>query len=261
MGDQPDEAFSHNSQPPLNPIYEYPASNTGQQNIDTYKQKKEDENKELGKLSSKDFENSNIKSGLNTYENYEQGGFININNKINNIPNYKNINSSNNFRLNSFMENCEQYENSNNINNINNINNKNNNNNINIINNDNNYNNNNNINIPPNLINQNNNNTFNNPNNNEEEDDYALFEEGQKHNQSKTKENNDEKKEREDLDDVSLDEKSDNEKNFNDLLLAQYIKVKRVKSKWKVSFKDCVLQNEGKEFVLGSIHGDLDRDW
>lgn len=54
---------------------------------------------------------------------------------------------------------------------------------------------------------------------------------------------------------------SDNEKEFTDHLLAQYEKVKRVKSKWKVYLKGCVVQKDKKEIICGRVTGDLEREW
>ena len=57
------------------------------------------------------------------------------------------------------------------------------------------------------------------------------------------------------------DKNSDNELEFNDQLLAQYDKVKRVKNKWKVILKGCVVQKDNKEYICGKVHGELERDW
>jgi len=57
------------------------------------------------------------------------------------------------------------------------------------------------------------------------------------------------------------DKNSDNEQEFNDQLLAQYDKVKRVKNKWKVILKGCVVQQDNKEYICGKVHGELERDW
>ena len=59
----------------------------------------------------------------------------------------------------------------------------------------------------------------------------------------------------------SYSDKSNNEKDFSNYLLAQYEKVKRVKNKWKVSLKGCIVQKDKKEYVCGKIHGELAREW
>ena len=57
------------------------------------------------------------------------------------------------------------------------------------------------------------------------------------------------------------DKNSDNEKEYTDHLLAQYDKVKRVKNKWKVYLKGCVVQQDKKELICGRATGDLEREW
>ena len=57
------------------------------------------------------------------------------------------------------------------------------------------------------------------------------------------------------------DKNSDNEKEYTDHLLAQYDKVKRVKNKWKVYLKGCVVQKDKKELICGRVTGDLEREW
>lgn len=57
------------------------------------------------------------------------------------------------------------------------------------------------------------------------------------------------------------DKNSYNEKDFKDHLLAQYEKVKRVKNRWKVYLKGCVVQKDKKEYICGKINGDLEREW
>ena len=59
----------------------------------------------------------------------------------------------------------------------------------------------------------------------------------------------------------SYNEESYNENDFSNLLLAQYEKVKRVKNKWKVCLKGCIVQKDKKEYVCGKIHGELSREW
>ena len=59
----------------------------------------------------------------------------------------------------------------------------------------------------------------------------------------------------------ALSEESNNEKEYKNHLLAQYEKVKRVKSKWKVTLKGCIAQKDNMEYVCGKVHGELSRDW
>ena len=58
-----------------------------------------------------------------------------------------------------------------------------------------------------------------------------------------------------------LSEESNHEKEYNNNLLAQYEKVKRVKNKWKVSLKGCIVQKDQMEYVCGKVHGELEREW
>ena len=71
---------------------------------------------------------------------------------------------------------------------------------------------------------------------------------------------NSKKDEESELSDES-EKNSDNENEYNDHLLAQYQKVKRVKNKWKVTFIGCVVQKDNKEYICGKIHGELEREW
>ena len=57
------------------------------------------------------------------------------------------------------------------------------------------------------------------------------------------------------------DKNSENEQEFNDHLLAQYQKVKRVKNKWKVTLIGCVVQKDNTEYIGGKVHGELAREW
>lgn len=59
----------------------------------------------------------------------------------------------------------------------------------------------------------------------------------------------------------ALSEESNNEKEYNNHLLAQYETVKRIKTKWKVNLKGCIAQKDNMEYVCGKIHGELERDW
>ena len=94
-----------------------------------------------------------------------------------------------------------------------------------------------------------------NENNIEDPDEYMFREE----------ENKNEKNSKKDDEESELspdsDKNSDNEKDFNDHLLAQYEKVKRVKNKWKVTLKGSVVQQDNKEYICGKIHGELEREW
>ena len=78
----------------------------------------------------------------------------------------------------------------------------------------------------------------------------------------KVLEKDEKEKNKEEEDELSdYDEESNNEKDFSNLLLAQYDKVKRVKKKWKISLKGCIVQKDKKEYVCGNIHGELSREW
>jgi len=79
----------------------------------------------------------------------------------------------------------------------------------------------------------------------------------------KEKEKEKEKSKKEDGSELSEDTEkhSDNEKEYNDNLYAQYEKVKRVKNKWKVKLKGCIVQKDNKEYICGDIHGELEREW
>ena len=54
---------------------------------------------------------------------------------------------------------------------------------------------------------------------------------------------------------------SNDEKYFTNHLLSQYEKVRRVKDKWKLNLKGCIVQNDQNEYVCGKLHGELNRDW
>lgn len=88
-----------------------------------------------------------------------------------------------------------------------------------------------------------------------EDPDEFLFRE-----QDNKNEKNSQKESESELSPVS-DKNSDNERDFNDHLLAQYEKVKRVKNKWKVNLIGCVVQKDNKEYICGKIHGELEREW
>ena len=114
------------------------------------------------------------------------------------------------------------------------------------------------------LMQNNNNNTINesknlNKKNDIEDPDMELF--------SKDEDKKDNKKDDQKVDDDLSDEdeddkeSSDSEKEYKDSLLTQYEEVKRIKNKWKVKFKNCVLQKDGKEFVSEKLTGVIGRDW
>lgn len=67
----------------------------------------------------------------------------------------------------------------------------------------------------------------------------------------------------EELSEVSDAEKSDEIKENGSKLLAQYEKVKRIRNRWKITFKDAVLKNQsdGKEYIFEKITGEFERDW
>ncbi len=107
-----------------------------------------------------------------------------------------------------------------------------------------------------NINNNNNNNNKDDKGENPVEDPYEkLF----RQQVDKDKENS-KKEDESELSDDS-EKNSDNEKDYNDHLLAQYERVKRVKNKWKVTLKGCVVQKDNKEYICGKIHGELEREW
>lgn len=104
--------------------------------------------------------------------------------------------------------------------------------------------------------NNNNNNTINNT----EEKKEKETDPEEKYFEGLGEKKNDKNKEEED-ELSNYDEESNDEKDFSNLLLAQYEKVKRVKNKWKVCLKGCIVQKDKKEYVCGKIHGELSREW
>lgn len=94
----------------------------------------------------------------------------------------------------------------------------------------------------------------------DEDPDAVLFRNAEKNKNDKSKKEEEDENEKLSSE-GEVDSDNDNEKDYNNLLLAQYEKVKRVKNKWKVVFKDCVIQTGDEEWICGKIHGDLDRDW
>ena len=75
--------------------------------------------------------------------------------------------------------------------------------------------------------------------------------------------NDKQKKENDDEEDnlSDLSGESNDEKDFTDNLLAQYDKVKRVRNRWKVSLKGCIVQKDKTEYICGKGHGELSREW
>ena len=122
------------------------------------------------------------------------------------------------------------------------------------------FSNNNNINIINNIKNDNKNNKNEKENENKEEEfidpDEAYFEKEEKKNEDK-KEEDDENGELS----SDSDKNSNNEKDYTDHLLAQYNKVKRIRNRWKVVFKGCVIQKDKKEYICSKLTGDLEREW
>ncbi len=89
------------------------------------------------------------------------------------------------------------------------------------------------------------------------EDDCDSDEEAFKKKENEIKmENNEE----EELSELSAESYKD-EAEGKDYLYAQYDKVHRVKNKWKCSFKDAILQINGKEYIFEKVVGELERDW
>ena len=94
---------------------------------------------------------------------------------------------------------------------------------------------------------------------NAEDPDMALF----RRDEDKKENKKDDPKVEDDLSDEEEDDKasSDSEKDYKDSLITQYEEVKRIKSKWKVKFKNCVVQKDGKEFICERLTGVIGRDW
>ena len=117
-----------------------------------------------------------------------------------------------------------------------------------------------------NNINENNiinNNLNNNGNNDKEKKDENVIEDPDEDmfRDQNIKEKEESKKDDESQLSEDSEKNSDNEQEFHDHLLAQYEKVKRVKNKWKVTLKGCVVQNDNKEYICGRVHGELEREW
>lgn len=98
-----------------------------------------------------------------------------------------------------------------------------------------------------------------------QENEDSDSEEAQFNNDTKNNGDNEDKDKEEENDEI-LSELNDSEEEAadpetDDYLLAQYEKVHRVKTKWKVIFKDAILHCNGKEMVFEKVTGELDRDW
>lgn len=76
----------------------------------------------------------------------------------------------------------------------------------------------------------------------------------------KKEENKNNDEEGEELSELSADSAKD-DAEAKDFLYAQYEKVHRVKNKWKCTFKDAVLQINGREYIFDRVNGELERDW
>ena len=107
-----------------------------------------------------------------------------------------------------------------------------------------------------NNINENNDNDKKEEENNELEDPALKIFLMDNKNDKQKKENDDEE---DNLSDLSGE--SNDEKDFTDNLLAQYDKVKRVRNRWKVSLKGCIVQKDKTEYICGKVHGELSREW
>ena len=103
------------------------------------------------------------------------------------------------------------------------------------------------------------NNIENNENDEKKEENYIDPEHEALEKKKSDEENNPDQEEGDNLSDVT--DEPNEEVQFNNYLLAQYEKVKRVKNKWKVSLKGCIVQKDKKEYVCGKIHGELSREW
>ncbi|MCF0237351.1 MAG: hypothetical protein HUK24_02025, partial [Sphaerochaetaceae bacterium] len=73
------------------------------------------------------------------------------------------------------------------------------------------------------------------------------------------KEDKKDENEEDDIESLGEDEaeSSDNENSYNNVLLTHYEDVKRIKNKWKVKFKNCVVQKDGQEYICDKIVGEI----
>lgn len=92
----------------------------------------------------------------------------------------------------------------------------------------------------------------------EKDSEEEVFDNQPKDNNEDNNQENEE--EEENLSPLSEEDENDEIKT-EDILLAQFEKVHRVKRKWKVVFKDTILHINGKDIVFDRINGELVRDW
>ena len=82
---------------------------------------------------------------------------------------------------------------------------------------------------------------------------------------NKKEKENEKKKDDEDLEEslssLNSDDNDEAQEKYSDFLIAQYEKVHRVKSKWRINLKDVILHCDGKEMVFERVSGELTRDW
>ena len=87
-----------------------------------------------------------------------------------------------------------------------------------------------------------------------EDPDEMLF-------QIKDKENKKSEKDEEELSSES-DKNSINYEEFEaNQILCHYEKVKRIKKRWKIAIKGCVVQKGENEYIMEKVVGELERDW
>ena len=92
----------------------------------------------------------------------------------------------------------------------------------------------------------------------ERDPDEDLFKEEK--NDKKNEKNNEEEEYEENL--SPLNEENDEiEDEYHDFLISQFEKVHRIKDRWKVIFKDVIINCNGKELIIDKISGELKRDW
>ena len=228
---------------------EYPPNNNTNQNVELYRQKQQ--LMQINSFEPPIFGQSNINLGQSKYNDYSYMNEKNIyeNKLLNNMNNQSYMNSMNSMEFLSSPQSPGEKNKFHN-NNINIDNDPNKTLNLSMENNLNNL-------KSSNNINDNINEKSNKKKNEEvvEDPDEYMFRE--------QKDNDKEDSKKDDESELSADsgKNSDNELEYNDQLLAQYDKVKRVKNKWKVILKGCVVQQDNKEYVCGKVHGELERDW
>lgn len=213
------------------PTHEYSPNNNTNQNIDAYRSRMMAQNNM--------YNNSQMAREQVGYDNFQ----YNQNQTPYNLPEFLITPSQN------MISSMYQPNNSDNINN---------NNSINIINNQNNINNKINDN---NIINSNDNKIEDNNNKKKEQQNVIIDPDEILFKKDEEKKKDELQNEEEEPLSSESDKNSNNEKEFKDHLLAQYEKVKRVKNRWKVYLKGCVVQHDNKEYICGKINGDLEREW